>query len=146
MKHIPALLIGMVFGLGIALSGMANPAKVQNFFDLAGIWDPSLIFVMGGALLVAAIGYRLLFGAAKRPLLDADFHLPVSHVIDRQLIGGAAVFGIGWGIAGFCPGGAIPALGLGHSETLVFLAAMIAGIVAARLLRTRLFSDARAAI
>jgi uncharacterized protein len=146
MKHIPALLIGMVFGLGIALSGMANPAKVQNFFDLAGIWDPSLIFVMGGALLVAAIGYRLVFRAAKRPLLDADFHLPVSHVIDRQLIGGAAVFGIGWGIAGFCPGGAIPALGLGHSETLVFLAAMIAGIVAARLLRTRLFSEARAAI
>jgi uncharacterized protein len=146
MKHIPALLIGMVFGLGIALSGMANPAKVQNFFDLAGIWDPSLIFVMGGALLVAAIGYRLVFRAAKRPLLDADFHLLVSHVIDRQLIGGAAVFGIGWGIAGFCPGGAIPALGLGHSETLVFLAAMIAGIVAARLLRTRLFSEARAAI
>jgi uncharacterized protein len=146
MKHVSALLIGMVFGLGIVISGMANPAKVQNFFDLAGNWDPSLIFVMGGALAVAAIGYRLVFSAAKHPLVGSEFHLPASHVIDRQLVGGAAVFGIGWGIAGFCPGGAIPALGLGHSETLIFLAAMIAGIIAARLLRTRLFSEARAAI
>lgn len=146
MKHISALLIGMVFGLGIAISGMANPGKVQNFFDIAGAWDPSLIFVMGGALIVAAIGYRLVFQAVRHPLIDSDFHLPVSHVIDRQLVGGACVFGIGWGIAGFCPGGAIPALGLGYRETLVFLAAMIAGMVFARQLRTRLFSEARAAI
>jgi uncharacterized protein len=146
MKHISALLTGMVFGIGIAISGMANPAKVQNFFDVAGSWDPSLAFVMGGALVVAAIGYQLVFSRAARPLFDPDFHLPASKLIDRQLIGGAAVFGIGWGIAGFCPGGAIPALGLGDSETLVFLAAMIAGIVVALLLRTRLFSEARAAI
>jgi uncharacterized protein len=146
MKHVSALFIGMVFGLGIAISGMANPAKVQNFFDIAGTWDPSLMFVMGGALAVAAVGYRLVFNAAKHPLIDSEFHLPVSHVIDRQLVGGAAVFGIGWGIAGFCPGGAIPALGLGRSETLIFLAAMIAGIVVARQLRTRLFSEACAAI
>jgi uncharacterized protein len=86
------------------------------------------------------------FSRAARPLFESRFHLPVSKRIDRQLIGGAAVFGIGWGIAGFCPGGAIPALGLGHSETPVFLAAMIAGIVVARLLRTRLFSETRAAI
>jgi uncharacterized protein len=146
MKHFSALFTGMVFGIGIAISGMANPAKVQNFFDLAGTWDPSLMFVMGGALVVAAIGYRLVFGKAARPLFDPDFHLPTSQRIDRQLVGGSAVFGVGWGIAGFCPGGAIPALGLGHSGTLVFLAAMIAGIVVARVLRTRLFTEASAAI
>jgi uncharacterized protein len=146
MKHISALLTGMIFGIGIAISGMANPAKVQNFFDLAGSWDPSLAFVMGGALAVAAIGYWLVFSKAARPLFDSGFHVPASNRIDRQLIGGAAVFGIGWGIAGFCPGGAIPALGLGHGETLVFLTAMIAGIVVARLLRTRLFSKAQAPI
>jgi uncharacterized protein len=146
MKNLSALLTGMVFGIGIAISGMANPAKVQNFFDLSGTWDPSLAFVMGGALVVAAIGFRLVFGRIARPLLDPDFHLPASKLIDRQLLGGAAVFGIGWGIAGFCPGGAIPALGLGHTGTLVFLAAMIAGMVVARTLRTRLFTEASAAI
>jgi uncharacterized protein len=146
MKHLSALFTGMVFGIGIAISGMANPAKVQNFFDLVGTWDPSLAFVMGGALVVAAVGYRLVFGKMAHPLFDPDFHLPTSRLIDRQLIGGAAVFGIGWGIAGFCPGGAIPALGLGHSGTLVFLAAMIAGIAVARVARTKLFTEVSAAI
>jgi uncharacterized protein len=146
MKHLSALLTGMIFGIGIAISGMANPAKVQNFFDLAGTWDPSLAFVMGGALIVAAAGYRLLFGKVARPVFDTDYHLPNPKLIDRQLIGGAAVFGVGWGIAGFCPGAAIPALGLGHTETPVFLVAMIAGMVVARVLRTRLFTQASAAI
>ena len=132
MKNLVALLIGMPFGLGIALSGMANPAKVLNFFDLAGTWDPSLIFVMGGGLVAAAIGYALIFRLRKTPILEDSFHVPTSRVIDRRLALGAALFGIGWGIAGFCPGGAVPAIGLGHTGTLVFLAAMFAGMMATR--------------
>ena len=145
-KLISALLIGMVFGLGIAISGMANPAKVQNFFDLAGIWDPSLIFVMGSALAVAAIGYRLIFANRKMPLYEEEFFLPKAKSVDKELIGGAAIFGIGWGIAGFCPGGAIPTIALGHSGTYIFLAAMVAGMSAARWFRARQFIEARSSI
>lgn len=135
MRVLSALLIGLIFGLGIAISGMANPAKVLNFFDIAGHWDPSLIFVMAGALVTTAIGYRLVFGALKDPLLETTFNVPTNRVIDARLIAGSAVFGIGWGITGFCPGGAVPALGLGYTETFLFMAAMIGGIVAARVLQ-----------
>ena len=137
-KLVSAFLIGGLFGLGIAIAGMANPAKVFNFFDLAGAWDPSLAFVMGGGLIVAFIGYRLVFAARREPILDSEFSLPKQHRIDLELVGGAAIFGAGWGIAGFCPGGAVPALGLGYSQTVIFLAAMIAGIVIARAIRTLL--------
>ncbi len=137
MKIVSAFLIGGLFGIGIALSGMANPAKVLNFFDIAGTWDPSLIFVMGGALVTTAIGYRLVFGARERPLFDARYSLPTTRDIDMPLVGGSALFGIGWGIAGFCPGGAVPALGLGHPQTPIFLVAMIAGIILARWLKAR---------
>lgn len=137
-KLISAFLIGGVFGLGIAVSGMINPAKVLNFFDIAGTWDPSLIFVMGGGLAVAFVGYRLVFGRRKPPVFESTFALPTKRTVDTELIGGAAIFGIGWGIAGFCPGGAIPALGLGNSQTLVFVASVVAGIVAARFARARL--------
>jgi uncharacterized membrane protein YedE/YeeE len=143
-KLVSALAIGVVFGLGITLSGMINPAKVLNFFDIAGTWDPSLAFVMGGGLVTAMIGYRLVFGRLKAPVFDSGFALPVQSAIDRRLVGGAALFGIGWGIAGFCPGGAIPALGLFHSETLLFVAAMIAGIVLARVVGSRLPAPALA--
>ncbi|QDY99114.1 YeeE/YedE family protein [Nitratireductor mangrovi] len=136
-KLLSAFIIGAIFGLGIALSGMANPAKVLNFFDIAGTWDPSLAFVMGGALVTTAIGYRLVFGARQRPLFEKSFGLPTSRAIDLPLVGGSALFGVGWGIAGFCPGGAVPALGLGHPETPVFLAAMIAGIALARWIKVR---------
>ncbi len=129
-----ALLIGLVFGTGIALSGMINPAKVLNFFDVAGSWDPSLAFVMGGALAVTAIGYRLVL-KRPAPLLDARFHLPAHREINLPLLAGAGLFGIGWGIAGFCPGGSIPALGLGEPAALIFVAAMACGIVATRLIR-----------
>ena len=132
-KFIASALIGAIFGLGIAISGMANPAKVLNFFDVAGSWDPSLIFVMGGALIPTAIGYRILFGAMAKPVYAPKFFVPTSRTIDAKLIGGSAAFGIGWGIAGFCPGGAIPALGIGFGPTAVFLLAMMAGIVAARM-------------
>ena len=134
-KLLSAIIIGGVFGLGIAISGMANPAKIFNFFDVFGTWDPSLAFVMGGGLAVAFIGYRVLFGTRSRPLLAPSFSLPTRRDIDAELVGGAAVFGVGWGIAGFCPGGAIPALGLMRSETVIFLAAMIVGIIVARLIK-----------
>tara|TARA_R100000365_G_C2730842_1_gene61149 strand:- start:539 stop:979 length:441 start_codon:yes stop_codon:yes gene_type:complete len=130
-------LIGLIFGSGIALSGMANPAKVLNFFDLAGTWDPSLAFVMGGALLVTAIGYRFVLKREK-PVLEGRFHLPTSRKLDLPLLGGSAVFGIGWGISGFCPGGAIPALGLGEASAWAFVGAMLAGIFAARTIRVAL--------
>jgi uncharacterized protein len=136
-KLVSALSIGLIFGLGIALSGMANPAKVLNFFDLAGQWDPSLIFVMGGALGVAAIGYRLVFRSVRKPVFGNDFAVPRSRGLDWPLVAGSALFGVGWGIAGFCPGGAVPALGLGEPQAFVFVGSMIAGIVAARTMRTR---------
>jgi len=143
-KLVSAFLIGGVFGLGIAVSGMINPAKVLNFFDIAGSWDPSLIFVMGGGLAVAFAGYRLVFGQRQAPVFETSFALPTKRTMDAELVGGAAVFGIGWGIAGFCPGGAIPALGLGHSQTPIFVAAVIAGIVVARFARARLARTATA--
>lgn len=126
-----ALIVGIVFGTGIAISGMINPAKVLNFFDVAGMWDPSMAFVMGSALLVTAIGYRF---ALKRPgpLFDDRFHVPSKRELDPPLVIGSAIFGIGWGITGFCPGGSIPALGLGVSEAFIFVAAMAAGIFLAR--------------
>lgn len=131
MRLISAYLIGLVFGVGIAISGMANPAKVLNFFDVAGTWDPSLIFVMGGALVVTVIGYRVVLGG-RSPLLGGRFHLPSARAIDARLLGGSAVFGVGWGLSGFCPGGALPALGAGRWEVFVFTAALVAGIVLAK--------------
>ncbi|RDW13594.1 DUF6691 family protein [Paracoccus thiocyanatus] len=131
MALLSALLIGLVFGAGIAVSGMANPAKVLNFFDVAGAWDPSLAFVMGGALAVTFAGYRLVL-RRPAPAFDIRFNLPQRHDIDAALVGGSALFGIGWGLAGFCPGGAIPALGLLRPEPVVFTATMIVGIMVAK--------------
>lgn len=131
-----ALAAGLIFGIGIAISGMGNPAKVLNFFDPLGTWDPSLAFVMGGALLVTAIGYRLIFSSRTTPLCDSKFHLPTARTIDAKLIGGSALFGVGWGISGFCPGGAIPALGFAPWPTALFLISMGAGILLARLLQS----------
>lgn len=131
MRLITAYLVGLVFGIGISISGMANPAKVLNFFDVAGTWDPSLAFVMGGALIVTFIGYRFVL-KRPTPLMSGSFQLPTRRDLDLPLLGGSAVFGIGWGIAGFCPGGALPALGTGNSDVFVFVAALIAGIYAAK--------------
>ena len=138
MKNLTALISGLVFGLGIAISGMANPAKVLNFFDFAGTWDPSLAFVMGGALVTAV------FGVSKTPLFEPVFSLPTAKSIDRNLIGGSALFGVGWGIAGFCPGGAIPALGFGGIETLTFFAALLGGLFVGRTIKSGLPKFARA--
>lgn len=134
MKLIFAAVTGLVFGTGIAISGMMDPAKVLNFFDLAGSWDPSLIFVMGGALLVTFIGYRIAWRRGS-PLFAPGFQLPAATVIDRKLVGGSALFGIGWGIAGFCPGAAIPALGTGRWEVALFLAAVVSGFCLRRILQ-----------
>ena len=131
MRLLSAFAIGLVFGCGILVSGMGNPAKVLNFFDVAGTWDPSLAFVMGGALLVVAIGYRLTFKMGH-PLFASAFLLPTKQDLDIRLIGGSAVFGIGWGMSGFCPGGLVPVLGLGLSGPLFTAAAIVAGMLAAR--------------
>lgn len=132
MKIITALFAGLIFGLGIAISGMANPAKVLNFFDPFGTFDSSLILVMGGALVTAFFGYRLVFANRATPVFETSFAVPVQRKIDPALIGGSAVFGIGWGISGFCPGGAIPALGFGGSGTLAFVVALLAGLLLGR--------------
>lgn len=131
-QSVAALICGLIFGAGIAISGMANPAKVLNFFDIFGTWDPSLAFVMGGALVVTAIGYRFVL-KQPAPMLDASFHLPTKRTLDVRLLGGAALFGVGWGIGGFCPGGSIPAIGLGKIEALIFVIAMMIGVALARL-------------
>jgi uncharacterized membrane protein YedE/YeeE len=136
MRIVLAIALGLLFGLGILISGMGNPAKVLNFFDVTGNWDPSLAFVMGGALAVTAIGYRFALRQA-RPVFDDAYRLPPTSEIDVPLVSGACIFGIGWGIAGFCPGAVIPALGLGYAEPLIFFVAMVAGIFFTRLYRSR---------
>lgn len=131
MRLFSTFLIGLIFSIGISISGMADPAKVLNFFDFTGTWDPSLLFVMGGALVTAFIGYRVVFGF-RRPIFERGFNVPGKARVDGKLIFGSAVFGIGWGIAGFCPGASIPALGTGRVEVLAFVPAMITGIFLAR--------------
>lgn len=123
--------IGAIFGLGISVSGMGNPAKVLNFFDVAGTWDPSLAFVMGGALAVTIPGYWWVFRRG-RPVLEPAFTLPGTRLIDRKLVLGSVTFGFGWGLAGFCPGAALPVLSTGNPDVLIFTLAMLAGLYGAR--------------
>lgn len=127
MRGLAGFVAGLIFGLGLIVSGMANPAKVLNFLDLAGAWDPSLAFVMGGATLTAFVGYRLAW-RRPAPLLNPTFDIPQSRSIDRPLLVGAALFGIGWGIGGFCPGPAWASLALLAPGTLIFLPAMLLGL------------------
>ncbi len=145
MRLAASYLIGLLFGLGIALSGMINPAKVINFFDFLGSWDPSLALVMGGALTVAATGYAVVL-RRPAPFLAESFRIPARRDIDLSLLGGAAIFGVGWGIAGFCPGGALPALGTGKSEVILFVASMIAGIAAVKAVRAAVRRQPREAV
>lgn len=118
---------GLLFGMGLVLGGMTDPAKVIGFLDLAGRWDPSLAFVMGGALCVTFPTFQLLKSKA-RPLYETRFYLPTRQDVDRSLLGGAALFGVGWGIAGLCPGPAVANLAFGSPQVLAFVAAMIAGM------------------
>jgi uncharacterized membrane protein YedE/YeeE len=123
-----AFLAGLVFGTGLIVSGMVNPAKVLGFLDLAGAWDPSLAVVMAGAVAVGMVAYAL---ARKRAstLLGTPMALPGARSVDRGLVGGSLAFGVGWGLAGFCPGPALVALGAGKMQALVFVAAMLAGML-----------------
>ncbi len=122
----PGLLCGMVFGLGLAVAQMTDPRKVLGFLDLAGAWDASLIFVMGGALAVTVPGFRLVLQRGA-PRLAGCFHLPAGNTVDAPLLTGAALFGVGWGLAGYCPGPAPASIGLANAEALWFVPAMIAG-------------------
>ncbi len=122
-----ALLSGLVFGFGLIVSGMANPAKVLGFLDLAGAWDPSLALVMAGAILVGFFAF-LVAKKRTRSLIGADMKLPTASAIDRRLLAGSALFGTGWGVAGFCPGPGLVALGMGEPKALVFVVAMLVGM------------------
>ena len=136
MATLLALLAGAVFGVGLIVSGMADPAKVLGFLDLAGPWDPSLAFVMAGAILVGAIAFTF---ARRRTvsLLGLQMRLPIATQLDRRLVGGSLLFGIGWGIAGFCPGPALVALGMGEQKAVTFVIAMLAGMALFELLERR---------
>jgi uncharacterized membrane protein YedE/YeeE len=129
LRILTALAAGLLFGLGLAISGLLNPAKVKAFLDITGAWDPSLIFVLGAGVVVAFIGYRIAF-TINKPLFDDQLHLPTKTRIDRPLILGSAIFGVGWGLAGFCPGPAIASLSLGLAPAVVFALAMFIGMVA----------------
>lgn len=131
MQIVATFISGLLFGLGLCVSGLANPAKVQNVLDVAGMWDPSLSITMGAAVLVTGVGYRFTLALGK-PFFDKAFHLPSSGAADARLLAGAAIFGVGWGLVGFCPGPAIVALALGATPAFIFVAAMLAGMALAR--------------
>lgn len=129
MRNIlPGLLVGTLFGAGLALSDMINPARVLGFLDVAGDWDPTLAFVMGGALLPSALGYWLI-RRMRRPVMADAFCIPENRMVEPRLLAGAAIFGIGWGLAGFCPGPALVSFASGVDPAAVFVAAMLGGMV-----------------
>ena len=129
VRELVAIMAGLLFGFGLALSGMIDPSRVQGFLDVTGTWNPSLAFVLLGAVAVAAIGMAIM-RRMSRPVFDERFHIPSNTVIDRKLVVGSALFGIGWGLAGFCPGPAVASLSLGLGPSFVFVTAMIAGMIA----------------
>ena len=131
-----SLLAGLVFGLGLIVSGMANPAKVLGFLDLTGNWDPSLALVMGGAIGISFFAF-LFAQKRSRSLIGADMRLPGGRDIDRRLVVGGLLFGVGWGIAGFCPGPGLVALGMGEVKALIFVASMLTGMIVFEFLERR---------
>lgn len=139
LRAVAALFCGTVFGLGLAVSGMVDPARVRGFLDVSGHWNPALVFVLAGAVTVAFLGVRLTAGW-RRPAFDDDFHLPRASRIDAALVVGAAIFGAGWGLAGFCPGPAIAALTIDAARASVFVVAMAFGMRLHDLARARLSS------
>ncbi len=136
MRAILTILSGVLFGLGVTISGMVNPMKVLNFMDINGQFDPTLLFVMGAGLATTLAGYRLVL-RRKTPFFAERFHMPSLTVIDARLVGGAALFGLGWGLSGFCPGPAVASLVFGTSQSVIFVAAMALGMVAARFVARR---------
>ncbi|MFQ2468100.1 DUF6691 family protein [Aeromonas caviae] len=143
MKLLTSVFAGLLFGLGMALSGMMDPARVTGFLDLAGAWDPSLAFVMGGALAVFMPGYFLLVKPRRLSLLGEPMARVPAPVLDRRLIGGAALFGIGWGLVGICPGPALSLISSGQPMILLFIAAMAAGILLVDKVWNRVLEKAR---
>jgi uncharacterized membrane protein YedE/YeeE len=135
MSILIQFVIGLTFGLGLVIAGMSNPAKVLNFLDLAaipaGTWDPSLAFVLTGAIAVTFVGFRIVL-KRKQPIFGEKFHLPTASDLDSRIFVGPAIFGIGWGLAGFCPGPAFTALGTGSASGALFVVAMMIGMVTAR--------------
>jgi uncharacterized membrane protein YedE/YeeE len=133
-----ALISGLLFGAGLAASDMNNPQRVQDFLDLFGNWDPSLMFVMGSALFVAIPGFQWLLKHKQKPLFAKRFYLPLNVTIDKQLLGGSVLFGIGWAIVGYCPGPAIAALGYGYGDVFIFVGAMMLGAKVHQLLSKKI--------
>ncbi|MDC6471674.1 YeeE/YedE family protein [Luminiphilus sp.] len=136
MTSWPALLSGLLFGMGLSLSGMTDPAKVKGFLDITGAWVPDLAFVMGGALMITLMMTSAILRRGT-PLLASAFNVPNRNTIDRRLIIGSAIFGIGWGLSGFCPGPALVSLIYGYTTTFIFCIAMIAGMFGATLFNPR---------
>lgn len=132
MKTLFSLIAGVLFGAGLTVGGMTDPARVRGFLDLFGDWDPTLAFVMGGALIVMAIAWRVVPGMA-RPILEDDFHVPTSSELTPKLIGGAVLFGVGWGIAGLCPGPGLAALAIEPAGAAIFVVSMLVGMALLRL-------------
>ena len=130
------LMSGLLFGAGVTISGMVNPMKVLNFMDIFGRWDATLILVMGAALAVTLMGYQIIFKRTA-PLFAASFRLPTSKDIDAKLLGGAALFGLGWGISGFCPGPAVASVVFGRTESITFVIAMAAGMIVTKQIQNR---------
>ena len=130
------LMSGLLFGAGVTISGMVNPMKVLNFMDIFGRWDATLILVMGAALAVTLMGYQIIFKRTA-PLFAASFRLPTSKDIDTKLLAGAALFGLGWGISGFCPGPAVASVVFGRTESLTFVIAMAAGMIVTKQIQNR---------
>ena len=132
MKNIYALLAGLIFGLGLIVSGMANPEKVIGFLNIFGRWDPSLAFVMGGAIFVGVFSFRYIVKREKT-LLGGILHLSNEKSINKRLIFGSLIFGLGWGVAGFCPGPALVSVGMGSLKGVLFVIAMLAGMLTFKL-------------
>ena len=136
MGKLAVLISGLLFGAGVTISGMVNPMKVLNFMDIFGHWDATLIFVMGAALAVTLPGYQMIF-KRKAPLFEANFKLPLKKSIDTKLLAGAALFGLGWGISGFCPGPAVASVVFGRTESLTFVIAMAVGMIVTKQIQNR---------
>ena len=136
MHVVSAFLVGLLFGAGLIVSGMTDPFKVIGFLDVTGLWDPSLAFVMAAAVLVGAVAYRLA-GKRDAAILGGPMRLPARAAVDRRLVAGSLLFGVGWGLAGFCPGPALAALGAGYGKAAAFVAAMLAGMAVYELAERR---------
>jgi uncharacterized membrane protein YedE/YeeE len=140
MGKLTVLVSGLLFGAGVTISGMVNPMKVLNFMDIFGQWDATLIFVMGAGLAVTLLGYQIVF-KRKAPLFATAFRLPTNKDIDAKLLGGGALFGLGWGLSGFCPGPAVAGVVFGRTESITFVVAMAAGMIVTKQIQSRMLAS-----